>query len=98
MGVDLVKEITYFGSRDKIVAVDFRNVIGEVNNFREAWPDEGQADMAATMKAYMDVGFEGPMCPDHIIRTAGDTDWGHRYWAWAVGHIRGLEAGIGLGR
>lgn len=97
MGVDLVKEITYFGSRNKIVAVDFRNVLGEVNNFREAWPDEGQADMAATMKAYMDVGFEGPMCPDHIIRTDGDTGWGHRYWAWAVGHMRGLESGIRLG-
>lgn len=56
---------------------------------------EGQADVAATMKAYVDVGFEGPMCPDHIIRTDSDTDWSHRYWAWEVGHVRGLEAGIG---
>lgn len=96
MGVDLVKEITYFGSRNKIVAIDFRNIIGEVNDFREAWPDEGQADMAATMKAYKDVGFSGPACPDHIIHMDGDTDWGHRYWAYAVGHMRGLEAGIDL--
>jgi mannonate dehydratase len=98
MGVDLVKEITYFGSRNKIVAVDFRNIIGHVNDFREAWPDEGQADMAATMKAYKDVGFEGPLCPDHIIRMDGDSAWGHRYWAYAVGHMRGLEAGIDLKR
>ena len=96
MGVDLVKEITYFGSRNKIVAIDFRNIIGHVNDFREAWPDEGQADMAATMKAYKDVGFNGPACPDHIIHMDGDTPWGHRYWAYAVGHMRGLEAGIDL--
>ncbi len=96
MGVDLVKEITYFGSRNKIVAVDFRNILGEVNDFREAWPDEGQGDMAATLKAYKDTGFDGPFCPDHIIRMDGDTPWGHRYWSYAVGHMRGLEAGIDL--
>ena len=96
MGVDLEKEISYFGSRNKIVAVDFRNVIGHVNDFREAWPDEGQADMAATAKAYRDVGFNGPFCPDHIIHMDGDSDWGHRYWAYAVGHMRGLEAGLRL--
>ena len=81
MGVDLPAEIKYFGSRNRIAAVDFRNIIGHVNDFREAFPDEGQVDMAATMNAYREVGFNGPFCPDHIIRTDGDTRWGHRYWA-----------------
>ena len=98
MGVDLEKEIKYFGSRNKIVAVDFRNIIGHVNDFREAFPDEGQADMAATLKAYKDAGFNGPFCPDHIIHIDGDSSWGHQYWAYAVGHMRGLEAGLDVKR
>lgn len=63
----------------EIIAVDFRNIVGDVNNFREAWPDEGQADTAATMKAYKDAGFDGPMCPDYIIGVDRDSKWGHRY-------------------
>ncbi len=94
MGADIPAEVKYFGSRNKIVAVDFRNVLGTVTKFREAFPDEGQADMVAAMKAYMDVGFDGPMTPDHAVHMSGDTDWGHRYWAYAVGHIRGLEQAL----
>lgn len=94
MGADLPAEIQYFGSRNKIVAVDFRNILGAVESFREAFPDEGQADMAATMKAYRDVGFDGPMCPDHAIHIDGDSRWGHRYWAYAIGHMRGLEQAL----
>ncbi len=98
MGADIPAEIKYFGSRNKIVAVDFRNVIGTPTKFREAFPDEGQADMVAAMKAYLDVGFDGPMTPDHAIHMDGDTEWGHRYWAYAVGHIRGLEQALVAGK
>jgi mannonate dehydratase len=94
MGADIPAEIRYFGSRNKIVAVDFRNVLGSPTKFREAFPDEGQADMAAAMKAYIEIGFDGPMTPDHAIHMDGDTEWGHRYWAYAVGHIRGLEQAL----
>jgi len=94
MGADIPAEVRYFGSRNKIVAVDFRNVLGTPTKFREAFPDEGQADMAAAMKAYLDVGFDGPMTPDHAIHMDGDTAWGHRYWAYAVGHMRGLEQAL----
>ena len=94
MGADIPKEIEYFGSRGRIFAVDFRNIIGDVNDFREAFPDEGKVDMAEAMQAYVDVGFEGPICPDHAVRMTGDTDWGHRYWAYAIGHIRGLSQAL----
>lgn len=94
MGADIPAEIRYFGSRNRIAAVDFRNVLGTANDFREAFPDEGQADMAVAMQAYLEVGFDGPMCPDHAIRIDGDSPWGHRYWAYAIGHMRGLEQGL----
>ena len=90
MGADIPEEIRYFGGRNKIVAVDFRNTLGTTEHFRETFLEEGRADMAAAMKAYRDVGFDGPMCPDHAMHMDGDTDWGHRYWAYASGHMRGL--------
>lgn len=95
MGANIPAEIRYFGGKGKIFFVDFRNVIGTPDKFREAFPDEGQADLVAAMKAYKEVGFNGPMTPDHVVHIAGDTDWGHRYWAYAIGHIKGLAAAIG---
>ena len=94
MGCDLVQEITHFGSRGKIFSVDFRNIKGELNNFQETFPETGNADMVETMKAYRDAGFDGWITPDHAIHLDGDSDWGHRYWAYAVGHIRGIDQAL----
>ncbi len=94
MGANLTEEIRYFGSRNKIVTVDFRNIRGTTTNFRETFPDDGQADLYETMKAYIDVGFEGPMTPDHAMHIVGDSPWGHRYWSFAIGHMRGLSEAI----
>jgi mannonate dehydratase len=30
------------------------------------------------------------MVPDHVPDVVGDTDWGHRGRAHAVGHLKGL--------
>jgi mannonate dehydratase len=95
MGADIPAEIRYFGGKGKIFFVDFRNIIGKPDRFREAFPDEGQADLVAAMKAYKEVGFKGPMTPDHVVHMHGDTEWGHRYWAYAIGHIKGLAAAVG---
>ena len=95
MGADVPEEIRYFGSRGKIFFVDFRNIRGTTERFSETFPDDGVVDMAECMRAYRDVGFDGPMCPDHILRIEGDTDWGHRYWCYALGHIRGLAQAVG---
>jgi mannonate dehydratase len=90
MGADVLKEIRYFGSRNKIFWVHFRNVRGTADKFSETFPDDGEMDMVAAMKAYEEVGYEGYLVPDHALGLVGDTEWGHRYWAYALGHIRGL--------
>ena len=94
MGCDLVDEITYFGTRGKIFSVDFRNIRGELNDFQETFPDTGNADMVEAMRAYHEAGFDGWITPDHAIHIDGDSDWGHRYWAYAVGHIRGIDQAL----
>ena len=94
MGCDIPAEILDFGKRGKIFSVDFRNIKGELNDFQETFPNTGNADMTAAMQAYHDAGFDGWMTPDHAIHMDGDTDWGHRYWAYAVGHIHGLDEAL----
>ncbi len=95
MGADVPEEIRYFGSRNKIFFVDFRNVTGSSLRFSETFPDDGVVDMAEAMRAYKEVGFEGPMSPDHILHIDGDTDWGHQYWSYSIGHMRGLAQAVG---
>lgn len=92
MGADIPKEIRNFG--DKIFWVHFRNIAGTSGKFNETFPDEGQVDMLEAMKAYREVGFDGPITPDHVVRMAGDSDWGHRYWAYAIGHMRALREAV----
>ena len=96
MGADVPAEIRYFGSRNRIFFVDFRNIRGTPERFSETFPDEGDVDMAEAMRAYKEVGFDGPLCPDHTVRIDGDSSWGHRYWAYAVGHLKGLAQATGM--
>ena len=90
MGADVAEEIRYFGNRKKIFFVDFRNIKGTVDDFVETFPDDGKEDMLELMKALKEVGFDGPISPDHALRIVDDTEWGHRYWAYAIGHMKGL--------
>eukprot|EP01045_Picozoa_sp_COSAG04_P036216 COSAG04_NODE_8718_length_939_cov_1.166667_1_plen_81_part_00 len=42
-----------------------QNVIGQAPVFNEVFIDEGDVDMAKSIKAYKDAGFTGVMTPDH---------------------------------
>jgi mannonate dehydratase len=89
MGADVAAEIRALGA-DKIFLVDFRNVRGRVDRFQETFLDNGQEDMAAVMRALADVGYDGPIGPDHAVWLLGDGPGHERYWAWAIGYMRGL--------
>jgi mannonate dehydratase len=94
MGVDVIETIRYFGSRKKLFWVHFRNVVGTTEKFHETFPDDGKVDMHEAMKTYKEVGFDGIMSPDHTVHLAGDTDWGHRYWAYAIGYMKALKQAV----
>ena len=90
MGADIPETIRYFGKRRKIIYVHFRNVKGSVPRFAESFIDDGDTDMFEAMKAYKEVGFDGPMIPDHVPRIIDDTSWGHRGRAYAIGYMKAL--------
>ena len=82
--------IRYFGSREKIAYVHFRNVSSRVPSFAETFIDDGYVDMLRAMRIYHEVGFEGVLIPDHTPAVAGDTAWGHRGRAYAVGYMKAM--------
>lgn len=92
MGVDVPDAIRHFG--DRINFVHFRDVEGEADNFVETWHDDGPTDMLAAMQAFEDVGFDGPMRPDHVPTMAGEDNSNPGYHTkgrlFAVGYMRGL--------
>ena len=90
MGEDLFDVIEYFGERDEIVYVHFRDVDGTVPKFNETFVDEGNFDEYQILQALRDVGFSGMMIPDHVPKLEGDDSWKHRGRAFTVGYLRGM--------
>jgi mannonate dehydratase len=104
MGADIPALVRRWG-KDKINFVHFRNVqdlSGQVpsTKFTETFHDEGQIDMYEAMKAYVEIGFEGPLRPDHVPVMATEIEAGMRggYTTlgnlFAVGYIRGLAESV----
>jgi mannonate dehydratase len=81
--------IRWFGSRNKIFNVHFRNVLGHKLSFMEVFPDEGSMDMWATLKIYAEVGYKYMLMPDHVPHL--DDDPKHAVaFAYCFGYIRGI--------
>lgn len=103
MGDDIPDLIREFGKRDVIHFVHFRNVqdlSGEIpsTHFVETFHDEGMIDMYDAMQAYYDIGFRGPIRPDHVPTMAGDSNQHPGYSTigaqFAFGYMRGLMTGV----
>lgn len=87
MGKDVLETIHYFGARDKIFKVHFRNVEKPLPHFIETFPDSGYMDMYEVMKALREVSFDGVMIPDHIPRFITGRDVGTAY---SIGYMKAL--------
>ena len=89
---DLPSVIRHFGEQKKVFFVHFRDVRGTPDNFAETFHDDGKTDMAACIRAYRDVGFEGVGRPDHYPRMGDDSFSDDYSFAriFAIGYFRGL--------
>lgn len=95
MSDDLESAIREMG--DRIHFVHFRDVAGTTGSFVETWHDDGPTDMLAAMRAYRDVGFDGPIRPDHVPKMVGEEDRTETYAGYtdmgrlfAIGYMKGL--------
>jgi mannonate dehydratase len=92
--VNIPEAIRYFGKRESIHFVHFRDVRGNKNHFEETFHDDGKTDMYEAMKAYYEIGYKGPIRPDHVPTMHGDSNQRPGYSTWgvlfAIGYMRGL--------
>ncbi|RLS83646.1 MAG: mannonate dehydratase [Planctomycetota bacterium] len=92
MGVDIPATILRLGSH--IRYLHFRDVRGSRDAFVETFHDNGETDMAAAMRAYRQIGYSGPIRPDHVPQLFGEDDGEPGYTMlgrlFAYGYIRGL--------
>jgi hypothetical protein len=71
----------------------FRNIKGGYLDFSECFADEGSVDMAASIRAYREVGYDGIPFPDHV--PVSDLDPAReRFFGFALGYTRGLLQAI----
>ncbi|HEY7031723.1 MAG TPA: mannonate dehydratase [Thermomicrobiales bacterium] len=87
-GVNAVEAIRYFGERQKLFKVHFRNVDAPLPHFVETFVDDGYGDMYAIMRALQDVGFRGVAIPDHIPLMGDDPRLGT---AFTIGYMKALR-------
>lgn len=95
MDADIPATIRLFG-RDlgQIHFVHFRDIRGSAAKFEETFHDDGKTNMLEAMRTYFEVGFDGPMRPDHVPTMAGEPNdrpsYGIMGRLFALGYMKGL--------
>jgi mannonate dehydratase len=86
--------IRWFGERGKLFNVHFRNIKGRKLDFVEAFPDEGDMDMARAIACYRDVDYPYMLMPDHVPQIDGRDPSGVAF-AYCYGYIQALLDALG---
>lgn len=97
MGVDIPTTIERLGLHIKYV--HFRDIKGSRERFVETFHDNGATDMFAAVKAYQQIGFTGPIRPDHVPQLVGEEAGEPGYTMLgrlhAFGYLQGLIEAAG---
>ena len=87
---------------DKIFFIHFRNVRGIKTNFSETFHDNGDIDMAAAMKLYIENGIDVPIRVDHVPTLASEESGVAGYDTlgrlFAIGYLKGIIDGLNAAR
>ena len=91
MGFNVIENIQWFGKRDQINHVHFRNVSMRVprEKYTETFIDAGDNDMLACLKALHAVGYPRLIHPDHVPQHPADPNQ-RGGWGYAVGQIKAM--------
>jgi mannonate dehydratase len=68
--------------------IHFRNVIGKVPSYREAFVDEGDINMVRALKILKRNNYAGVLIPDHTPEMSCKASW-HAGMAYALGYMKG---------
>ena len=91
LGEDPAAVCRYFGERDRINHVHYRNVRVRTpyTQYTEVFPDEGDVDMVAALKVLVEVGYRYMVMPDHVPSLDADPDHAVAF-SYCFGYIRAL--------
>lgn len=94
MGEDIEALVKEFGGQGKIFFVHLRDVQGTRERFHETFHDNGPTDMVKMLKLYHEVGFRGPIRPDHAPTLAAESNERPGYAMqgkiFAIGYMKGI--------
>lgn len=106
MGEDL-KEISKGWFKDKrVFFLHLRDIEGHKHHFRETFHDNGPTSMVEMLKYYHELGFDGPLRPDHAPLMYGETPGtfsggisaGYEITGkiFAIGYLKGICESAGI--
>jgi mannonate dehydratase len=88
----VLNALRFFGERDKLFYIHFRDVQGTGNVFNECFIGDGQVDITAALGVLKEVGFTGCLIDDHVPHMVGDGEsgWGTQGRLYSTGYLMGL--------
>ena len=86
---EIADVVRYFGERDKLFMIHFRNIRGRRDDFQEVYPDNGDLDMVNLIRVLRDVGYPHLVMPDHMPRHPDDHN-SRQAFAYGFGYIKAL--------
>lgn len=90
---DLYDLLDKHSAAGNIGYIHFRNVIGKVPHYREAFVDEGDIDMVRALRILKKNHYDGVIIPDHTPEMSCNAPW-HAGKAYALGYMRGVLQAI----
>lgn len=90
---DLYELLDRHSAAGNIGYIHFRNVVGKVPNYREAFVDEGDIDMVRALRILKKNNYDGVIIPDHTPEMSCTAPW-HAGKAFALGYMRGVMQSI----
>lgn len=86
---DVYDMLDKYSRNGKIGYIHFRNVVGKVPYYREAFVDEGDINMVRALKILKRNGYTGVLIPDHTPEMSCSGSW-HAGMAYALGYMKGV--------
>ncbi|MGD9853707.1 MAG: mannonate dehydratase [Planctomycetaceae bacterium] len=86
---EIADVVRYFGERDKLFMIHFRNIRGRRDDFQEVYPDNGDLDMVELMRVLKEVDYPHLVMPDHMPQHPNDSN-GRQAFAYGYGYIKAL--------
>ncbi len=100
MGEDIKAIVKEFAGQGKLFFVHFRDVRGTREHFCETFHDNGPSNMVELLRLYHDVGFRGPIRPDHAPTLVGESNERPGYAIQgrmlAIGYMKGIAQAMNI--